>query len=485
MTNKDKVVKKNVELRRLKSDMTIIEYSKFSDPYKQMANKTCVFLRHNFHGTQAEIIRDEKKINIQIENVKVGDTLQRIFNFPPQLAKITIVNDKLIKALETRGMLEFTVSMKVTPIIDLDDRSKRDLKDIFAQVDQTIPHSTQEIRKTRTLYEEKKYQTVRQAMGLVERVQESVSLHSDVSTSMKNTMDNARKGKVDIGDIKKYIEQISKSKTSDAIMAIGSLKDFDKIYSHCIEVAAIFNLTYFEIVKKKKRKSAFASESSAMLGAFLHDFGKSKAPRELLDSEERFKKNGREMQIIRSHPLFGAELLAGMNMPDSFINMAQYHHVKADTTMLSSYPNDVDYKDVTLETRVLAIVDIYQALVGKREYKRSWSPPATMRYLDALAGLEYDLSLWDSFMHIIGIYPKGSLVKLNDGSLAFVMSIPQKGKNLARPLVAVVRNADGEDLTHHTLFDLQVERDIRIVEDMDKKAAFGDGALDVFTRISV
>jgi len=485
MANKDKVINKNVELKKLKGDMTIMEYTRFNEHYKHMDKKNCFFVRHNFHGTKADIIRDKKRIIIQVEKVKVGDTLQRIFDFPPQLKKITLVNDKLIKALKLRGMLEFTIFRKTKSHIVLDDKSKRDLKDIFAQIEQTIPRSTEPTRKTRTLFEEKRYQTTSKAMGLVERVQESVSVHSEVSASMEDTMDNARKGKVDIRDIKNHIERISKNKSSDAIMAIGSLKDFDKIYSHCIEVAAIFCLTYFEIVKQKRRKSVFDSESNAMLGAFLHDFGKSKVPKELLESEEMFQKNGRENQIIRSHPLFGAELLAGMNMPDYIVNMAQYHHVKADTNMLSSYPNEANYKKVVLETRVLSIVDTYQALVGKREYKRSWSPPATIRYLDALAGLEYDLRIWDIFMHTIGIYPKGSLVKLNDGSLAFVMSIPPKGENLARPLVVVVQNADGEDLKHHTLFDLQVERDIRIVEDMDIKAVFGDKALDVFTRISV
>ena len=221
------------------------------------------------------------------------------------------------------------------------------------------------------------------------------------------------------------------------------------------------------------------------MGALLHDLGKSKIPKEIIDSTERFEKNSRATQIIRSHPIFGAEILAQMNMPNSMIDMTHYHHVKQDTSMLSSYPANIDFKQVSFETRLLSVVDIYQALVGKRKYQKSWSPPATMRYLDALAGVEYDLRVWDQFLPIMGRYPKGSLVRLTDSSLGFVMNVPGPGVDLEKPLIAIIRSSQGETLTHHDIVDLAVERDIKISEDMDSQEIFGDKALDVFTSISI
>ena len=57
--------------------------------------------------------------------------------------------------------------------------------------------------------------------------------------------------------------------------------------------------------------------------------------------------------------------------------------------------------------------------MGRRKYKRSWSPPATMRYIEALSGVEYDYEVWLMFLKIMGMFPKGSLVELSNHSIGF------------------------------------------------------------------
>ncbi|MBT6611024.1 MAG: hypothetical protein HOB38_02880, partial [Deltaproteobacteria bacterium] len=145
----------------------------------------------------------------------------------------------------------------------------------------------------------------------------------------------------------------------------------------------------------------------------------------------------------------------------------------------------VDYKTISFEARLISVIDIYQALVGTRTYQKSWSPAATMRYLEALAGVEIDQYAFDLFLHEMGVYPKGSIVELTDGSLGFVMNVPVGKQDLRRPIVAVVRNSEGQDLTHQHLLDLQVERDMSITRDVDRKDVFGDRTLEVFTTITI
>ncbi len=58
--------------------------------------------------------------------------------------------------------------------------------------------------------------------------------------------------------------------------------------------------------------------------------------------------------------------------------------------MIYSCPNECSDKDVSLETLLLSTIDVYQALVGTRKNKRSWMPPAAMRYLDAQVRVEFD-----------------------------------------------------------------------------------------------
>ncbi len=136
-----------------------------------------------------------------------------------------------------------------------------------------------------------------------------------------------------------------------------------------------------------------------------------------------------------------------------------------------------------METQLLAIVDIYQALVGRRRYKKSWAAPAAMRYIDQLSGVEYPQDVWNDFYQAMGHFPIGSIVQLNDGSQAFVTNVPEK--DLSKPQVVIVKNAKGEKLTHQTFADLQVEKDLSIKKELSNHNEFGEDPLDIFTNLRI
>ena len=131
---------------------------------------------------------------------------------------------------------------------------------------------------------------------------------------------------------------------------------------------------------------------------------------------------------------------------------------------------------------LFSIMDIYQAREGRRWYIPSWPAPATMKYLDALAGIESDAEVWEDFQYAMGIYPKGSLVRLNDNSLGFAVSVPEIGADLESPFVAVEHNSVGVDLTHHYLVDLDKEKDVSVVKELDAPDVFGDKVFNIVTN---
>ena len=458
MAEETKFVRTLVSINDLKKGMTIISYIGFNKKYQSINAETCTFIRHNFKNARARIIRQDKELDIQVDQVAVGDTLRRIYKLPPELKKLTAVNEKLAKALMQRGFLKF-------------------------EVKKAIPPEGAASKPPLTKKQEKHKRSTAQANKFVQQLKENVETHNKTSQAVENIMDDARKGKVGYSGINEYVENITTNSSAEAMSAILSLKESDQTYDHCVDVGVIFQTSYLKILESKGRKSIFENESQIILGAFLHDFGKSKVPKDILDSTVRFERESKEMQMMQSHPAFAVDLLAGMGMSDDIINMAHYHHVKQDTTINSCYPKDVNYDQVIYETRLISIIDVYQALVGKRKYKKSWNPPAAMRYLDALAGVEFDMDVWDDFLQVIGLYPKGSLVELNDSSAAFVMAISEEDPE--RPQVVIVRNSAGEDLTHHSLLDLQEEKDIEIVKDLDVMEVFGKDAMAVFSNLNI
>jgi hypothetical protein len=173
-------------------------------------------------------------------------------------------------------------------------------------------------------------------------------------------------------------------------------------------------------------------------------------------------------------------------MPKGAINVAHYHHVKKDASLFTSYP-EVPYEQVNSVTRLASVVDVYQALIGKRRYKKNWVPGAAVEYILGLVGTEFDERIVAHFLESMGKYPVGSLVKLTTGDLAFVLSLAPKDYP-DRPIVAIVENAKGELLTAHSLLDLMLEQDIHVTEVMDHYEHYNeseDQAYRIFESIRV
>ncbi len=470
MAETTKFIEATKNIKDLAKGMIITAYIGFSKQYNSMDKEACRFVQHNFKKAKAQVYRQEEKLDVYIEEVVEGDTLLRVFEIPPDLKKLTIVSEKLKTALQRRGFLEFDVKYP-----ELTKDEKEELKDAIDLVKST--------NLTVSEKKEKQKQAKAKTNDFIQTVNKNIKTGKEASKAVENIMDNARRGKVGIDDVKNYVDNITANSSSEAISAIISLKQSDQTYDHCVDVGVIFQTNYFKIVERKGERGIFQTKNQAMLGAFMHDFGKSKIPKDILDSTARFDRDSREMKMMQSHPKYGAELLSGMNMPESIVNMSYYHHVKLDTKINSCYPRNIDFSKVIYETRLLGLIDIYQALVGRRKYKKSWNPPAAIRYLDALAGVEYDLDVWDEFVQTIGYYPLGSLVELNDKTIGFVVNVPEK--DLEKPQVAIVRNANGEDLVHHDLIDLEDEEDISIERDLDVRETFGAKALKIFASINV
>ncbi len=330
---------------------------------------------------------------------------------------------------------------------------------------------------------EKLKSATEKANRLVEKISENVEARNEASEAIENFIDSARNDVVDEKEIKGFVENMIEKTSTDAISAIASLKKSDQTYAHCVDVSGIFSHVCSHLINEKNLQSSFENKEEIAFAGFLHDYGKAKVPKEILDSTEKFELDGPEMKQIRLHPQHGIDYLGKMNQPDYIHNLVLNHHVKFDPKIDTSYPENTSYDDVIWETRLLSIVDVYQALIGKRNYKKPWTPSAAIRFLDNLAGVEFDPDVLEDFKQIMGLYPIGSLVELNDGSVAFVMNISQEDPE--KPQVVVVQNAEGETVENHALLDLQDEVENTIVKDLDAQEYFGEKALETFTNIEL
>ncbi|MEE8435382.1 MAG: HD domain-containing phosphohydrolase, partial [bacterium] len=256
--------------------------------------------------------------------------------------------------------------------------------------------------------------------------------------------------------------------------------------AHCTDMSVILQECYVDILERGGRKPSQANRRFALIAGFMHDIGKSEVPKDILESTDRFSPDSQEMILMRNHTTYGSRILSDMGMPKITINVAHYHHVKTESTLLTSYPK-VSYEEVLPLTRLASITDVYQALIGKRRYKKTWVPGKAIEYLIKLEGSEFDARVLKQFIDSMGRYPLGSLVRLSTNTLAFVMEMAPI-EHSDRPIVAVVENAEGELLSSHTLVDLMVEPDLSITEVVDHYEHFSqteDQAFNIFKSIRV
>jgi response regulator RpfG family c-di-GMP phosphodiesterase len=134
------------------------------------------------------------------------------------------------------------------------------------------------------------------------------------------------------------------------------------------------------------------------LAAPMHDIGKIGIPDNILQKPGRLTEA--EFEIMKGHALIGGEMLAGSNI--SMLNLASNiaigHHEKWDG---SGYPNGLKGEEIPESARIVAIVDVYDALVHKRVYKKAFPEAEALEIMNEMASYHFDPNLYRLFLLII------------------------------------------------------------------------------------
>lgn len=192
-------------------------------------------------------------------------------------------------------------------------------------------------------------------------------------------------------------------------------------------------------------------------GALLHDMGKI-----LLDSKvinKAGKLNEEEFEHIKKHTTLGYEALKKcVNLTELSRIISLYHHERMDG---KGYPTGTPAAELHEFARIVAIADVYDALVSDRCYRRKWSSNQAVSYLVEHSETQFDLKLVSVLIKQIAIYPNGSMVRLSDHTTGIVK---EQNKNFPlRPIVRVVADKWDQEVAPYEV-DLMKELSVTIVE---------------------
>lgn len=224
--------------------------------------------------------------------------------------------------------------------------------------------------------------------------------------------------------VAKMVESIFRNK--DALTSLGRIKSVDEYtFMHSVSVGVLM------ISFGKSLGIDYEVIKELGVGGLLHDVGKVNVPVEILTSTKKL--SDKELLAVKRHVYHSRIILEQTpSMHKNSIFVASHHHERVDG---SGYPENLKGNEIHMYGQMAAIVDVYDAMTSHRCYQRQYQPTETLRKLYEW-GDAYNQKLVQQFIRCIGIYPIGSLVRLDSGLLGVVLD--HNEKSLIQPVVRVV-----------------------------------------------
>jgi putative nucleotidyltransferase with HDIG domain len=133
-------------------------------------------------------------------------------------------------------------------------------------------------------------------------------------------------------------------------------------------------------------------------GGLLHDIGKLSVPDEVLKKPGALDQE--EYEVIQRHPENGRRLLRELGgFEDQVLRLVHDHHERLDG---SGYPQGLGATELDLDTRILAVCDVYDALISTRVYRAAWSAEKALAFLFEQAGTAFDARCVEALSRVLG-----------------------------------------------------------------------------------
>ncbi|MBY0498392.1 MAG: HD-GYP domain-containing protein [Nitrosomonas sp.] len=266
-------------------------------------------------------------------------------------------------------------------------------------------------------------------VGVEEELHVAKKIQNKAKEAVAAMFADVRMGKaLEIEEAELLVNEINQSmeRNPNALLTLIRLKNVNEYtYMHSVAVCVLM------VALGRHLGLSEVQIKQAGTAGLLHDIGKMVIPNEVLNKPGKL--TDEEFTIMKSHPVRGWEILKSCyQVHESALDVCLHHHERVDG---KGYPEKLSGDALTLFARMGAVCDVYDAISSDRCYKAAWSPAESIRKMASWKDGHFDESIFQAFVKTVGIYPSGTLLKLQSGRLGVVME--QSTKKLTTPIVKI------------------------------------------------
>ncbi|RMG58756.1 MAG: HD-GYP domain-containing protein [Deltaproteobacteria bacterium] len=279
-----------------------------------------------------------------------------------------------------------------------------------------------------------------------EDLSKAKEIYENALSVVINVMKDIRLGKIPSGkEARKVVHDMSSMlrKNRDAMLALTMLKNYDEYtYNHSVNVAVI-SLSIAESLSIPETEKIDLG-----IAALLHDVGKTQVALDLIRKPGALTLE--EFEEIKKHPDEGYRILSNMEYIDHVsAKIVREHHMGYD---LSGYPKPEPGYRMEPLSPIVSVSDCYDALTTLRTYQKPRTPREALELMTKMAGKSLDPAMVKVLIKTLGIYPIGTMVRLDTGEVAVVSA--QNPEDSTRPKVIILLDSQGKQLEFPIHFDL-------------------------------
>ena len=229
----------------------------------------------------------------------------------------------------------------------------------------------------------------------------------------------------------------------NVVINLSDIRVFDDYtFAHSVNVCVLSLLTGIALGYSESRLQELG------IGALLHDVGKTRINKELLNKPDDLTRE--EFEEVKRHTEYGFEIIR--QYPEVSIlsaHIALQHHERWDG---HGYPRGLAGENIHEYARITAVADVYDALLADRPYRPSYTISQAITIIKRMSAIYFDERCVAAMVSNIAVYPVGSFVQLNTGDYGVIIDVNKQSPT--RPVIRIFSDKYGRRLPQVNEVDL-------------------------------